>query len=224
MLKRLGEQPNPGPIIGEFSKAYLAVTQKHEALPLEELSRRFPYPLGYTLKTFLDDQKLFESGENVPQFAYDCCTVMGLLVRISATIGIQGYVSILGGKDAGLNREIVETLRAPADGSWLTLARRLSERLSKEKDPGLAGSLQQALNTKMSLEGSKKGSIAPAQALEKLVGFRNRLIHGERVQKNDLEEAVDLLLASGQGFRFSCRIRSVGQTWRRRFQVEWAPS
>ena len=34
---------------------------------------------------------------------------MGLLVRISATIGIQGYVSILGGTDAGLNREIVET-------------------------------------------------------------------------------------------------------------------
>ena len=62
---------------------------------------------------------------------------MGLLVRISATIGIQGYVSILAGKDAGLNREIVETLRAPADGSWLTLARRLSERLSKEKDPVL---------------------------------------------------------------------------------------
>ena len=78
----------------------------------------------------------------------------------------------------------------------------MSERLSKEKDPGLAGSLHQALNTKMSLEGSKKGSIAPAQALEKLVGFRNRLIHGERVQKNDLEEAVDLLLASVRGFGF----------------------
>ena len=42
VLKRLGEQPNPGSIIGEFSKTYLAVTQKHEALPLEELSRRFP--------------------------------------------------------------------------------------------------------------------------------------------------------------------------------------
>ena len=41
VLKRLGEQPNPGSIIGEFSKTYLAVTQKHEALPLEELSRRF---------------------------------------------------------------------------------------------------------------------------------------------------------------------------------------
>ena len=115
VLKRLEKQPNPGSIIGEFSKTYLAVTQKHEALPLEELSRRFPYPLGYTLKSFLDDQKLFESGENVPQFPYDCCTVMGLLVRISATIGIQGYVNILGGKDAGLNQEIVETLRAPAD-------------------------------------------------------------------------------------------------------------
>ena len=27
VLKRLGEQPNPGPIIGEFSKTYLAFLQ-----------------------------------------------------------------------------------------------------------------------------------------------------------------------------------------------------
>ena len=117
VLKRIGEQPNPGPIIAEFSKAYLSMPQKQEALPLTELSVKLPYPLGYELKSFLDDKKLFDSGENVPQFAYDLCAVMGLLVRLAATIGIQGYVSILGGKDTGLNREIIETLRAPADGS-----------------------------------------------------------------------------------------------------------
>jgi hypothetical protein len=202
VLKRIGEQPNPGPIIAEFSKAYLSMPQKQEALPLTELSVKLPYPLGYELKSFLDDKKLFDSGENVPQFAYVLCAVMGLLVRLAATIGIQGYVSILHGKDTGLNREIVETMRAPADGSWLTLARRLAERLSKEKSPGVAGSLQQGLSTKISLEGSKKGSTTPAQALERLVGFRNRLIHGERVAKSDLEEAVDLLLASVRGFGF----------------------
>ena len=202
VLNRIGEQPNPGPIIAEFSKAYLSMPQKQEALPLTELSLKFPYPLGYELKSFLDDKKLFDSGENAPQFAYVLCAVMGLLVRLAATIGIQGYVSILGGKDTGLNREIVETLRAPADGSWLTLARRLAERLSKEKNPGVAGSLQQGLSTKISLEGSKKGSTTPAQALERLVSFRNRLVHGERVAKSELEEAVDLLLASVRGFGF----------------------
>jgi hypothetical protein len=202
VLKRKEENRNPGPIIAEFSKAYLSMPQKQEALPLAELSLKFPFPLGFKLKSFLDEKKHFDSGESSPQFAYNLCTVMGLLVRLAATIGIQGYVNILNGKDIELNREVVETLRAPADGSWLTLARRLAKRLSKEENPGVAGNLNHALTTKISLEGSKKGSATLAQALERLVGFRNRLVHGERIAKNDLEEAVDLLLASVRGFGF----------------------
>ena len=201
VLKRLGEQPNPGPIIGEFSKAYFTMPKKQEALPFDELCRRFPYPLSYELKRFLDEKKLFDSGENAPQYAYDCCAVMGLLVRLAATIGIQEYVKTIGGKDAGLNREIIETLRTPADGSWLALARNLAKRISKEKNPGLAGVLQQALSTKVSLQGSK-GSTTPTQALEKLVSFRNRLIHGDRSAKNDLKDVVVLLLTSIRGFGF----------------------
>ena len=93
VLKRTGEQPNPGPIIAEFSKAYLSMPQKQEALPLTELSVKLPYPLGYELKSFLDEKKLFDSGENVPQFAYVLCAVMGLLASSAVFLAKGAWTS-----------------------------------------------------------------------------------------------------------------------------------
>ena len=204
VLKRLGEKPNPGPIIGQFSKQYFAAPKKPEVVPIEDLVRQFPYPLSFKLKNVLDDKARYQSGEDVPQYGYDCCAVMGLLVRIAAAIGIQSYVDLVGGSDIEFNRAIMETLQAPADGGWLSLARRLTQQLQSREGAVIVKQLHEGLGQRVQLEGEgkKKGGVQVSQALEQLVSFRNRLVHGERISSQELEEAVDLLIAAVRGFAF----------------------
>ena len=204
VLKRLGQKPNPGPIIGQFSKQYFAAPKKPEVVPIEDLVRQFPYPLSFKLKNVLDDKARYQSGEDVPQYGYDCCAVMGLLVRIAAAIGIQSYVDLVGGSDVEFNRAIMETLQAPADGGWLSLARRLAQQLHSREGAAIVKQLHDGFGQKVQLEdeGKNKKNVQVSQALEQLVSFRNRLVHGERISAEELEEAINLLVVATRGFAF----------------------
>lgn len=196
--KRLGEKPTPGPIIDAFSERHLPKQLVASEVPLARLAEALPYPLGLKVKLLLAERERREAGEPTPQIPYELCAVAGLTLRVAAAIGIQSYVRIAGAKDAAMNREVVDTLRAPADGSWRELAVALAKILGGREDAQLARKLHAALNSKVGIKGVGK----VATALQELVSFRNDLIHGERLTEDASNRALDLLLEVVRAFGF----------------------
>jgi hypothetical protein len=208
---RLSLEDNPakfwGPLWGEVKRAHQPKKVDASAQPLPELAARLPYPLGLKVRQNIEERNLREAGEPVPQYAFNLCATMGILVRLAAMLTIQSYVVRTGAKNAELNKMIVDTLRAPADGGWLAVAQRLSKALEKRDDAPVAKAVASGLNKSVKLQDKTlakraKGANKPNQALQELVSFRNRLAHGERISEEELLRAEALLEVAARGFGF----------------------
>lgn len=156
---------------------------------LEEAARTAPYPLGPALSEVVDAWH----GEDAPAaIAFDVCAAAGVLLRLAGAVALRGYVETAGAPDLALNRRVLEVLRAPADGSWLTLAAVLSQRAAQAGD-GWAAALHRGLRRRPS---SRRGAPSGVGALGDLVALRNRLVHGDPITQEDAERGVGLLAAA----------------------------
>jgi len=183
-------------IMGEFRSQHLAKRPVTQKATIEELAQRLPYPLGLKLRALLRSARRKEEGEAEPQFAWDVCSVMGLVVRLLALIGIQSYLRVESGKkDADINHRIMDTLRAPSDGAWLSLAQHLSKNLRQDTLGPLFHKLSEAFRKKVD-------TVKPGDALGAVVSFRNSLIHGETMNNEEVKLVYNKLISGIRGLHF----------------------
>lgn len=202
VLKSRGVAPDVKFIVGGFTQNFITKQAKKSSLTTEQLISFLPYPISHKAQSLVNDSKRRDDGENVPQFAYDICSLMGLIIRFNAVITIKSFILHSCGKDHSMNGLITSTIRSPSDGSWLSLLRRLGNKLSKDDASPLISNLMKALSTKRKVLG--KSSQTTIQIFENLVNFRNRLIHGEKITVEDINEARDMLFTSLLSLEFLC--------------------
>ena len=191
---------SPGPLWGALKKQHQQ-TREATGVPWSELPDALPYPLGLKLRLFMQAGKRLDAGESEPQFAFELCAVMGVLVRMAALVAIQAYVRA-GKSDAEINHAVVDKLRSPSDGGWLEVALRVSRSLQGAEAP-FAQRVADSLGDKSSV-GKVVRSVAkvstPQQALQALVTFRNDLVHGEPISAERLSRARAQLEVAVRGF------------------------
>lgn len=213
---------HPGPLWGIFRRRFPPKSTDNEAyVPMEDMVNRLPYPLGMKLKDLLRAQRRRMEGERERQFPFEICAVAGILVRLAAVLLVRAFVEA-DKTDAVLNRMIVERLRKPTDGGWLEIARRLSKTLRDSDEPVvrrlLDGMAKKVARANLGVGESVKPKVGqPWQALHELVGFRNRLVHGDTPDDIRLDEALTLLEVALRGFTSlsACRVlvRSGDRVW-----------
>lgn len=223
----LREDKKPGAVIRGFVNAHLPKRPQPKEKPREEILAQLPYPLGMRATAVFRSWQRKRAGESEPQLHYDLAAVMGIGVRVALTLGIQTYVN-RGFVSSGdpLNPKIVKVLRAPADGSMLTLAREIAKKLSKKPEAPLMAALHQGLSQKAlatdpdgdavtQIEGTKN----IAQAIDKLVSFRNDLLHGERIDEDRETLALRCLEAMLRGLSFLSEWELVVRSGERAFKL-----
>jgi hypothetical protein len=217
VLARL-DSDDPGRLWGLLKGKYQPKQRDVRLVPFDELAGSLPYPLGFKLRGLLQAAQRLDEGEQEPQFAFELCAVMGVLVRLSALITIQGFVAS-GKKNTELNRAIVEGLRKPADGTWVAVAKRLSKAL-KGAEPSLAQRVGIALADKPKVDDEiKKLAKAPTtvKALDALLSFRNQLVHGDPISPEQLQQARAQLQVAIRGFawlaEYRLEVHHAGATW-----------
>lgn len=209
---------HPGQLWGALKKQHQPKPEAVQLLPFADLANSLPYPLGYKLNALLQAEVRIQDGEREPQFAFEMCSVMGLLVRMAAMIAIQAYVKS-GKTDASLNHTIMDKIRAPSDGGWLELAQRLSKAL-KDSDTPFAQRVSEGLTSKPKVEADLKklAKVSTAQAaLSGLIKFRNDLVHGETISDARLQQALAQLKVAVRGFSwlasYDLRVSHRGTHW-----------
>ena len=191
VLKSRNIAPDIKFIISGFSQKFITNQTNKSFLTVEQLIAFLPYPISHKTQTLVNDSKRRDAGENVPQFAYDLCSLMGLIIRFNAVITIKSFILHSKGKDHSMNGLISSTIRSPSDGSWLSLLRRLGTKVPQDDALPLISNLMTALSSKRKVPG--KSSQTAIQLFENLVNFRNRLIHGDKITVEDINEARDML-------------------------------
>lgn len=187
---------------------------------LRDLSARLPYPLGLKVGQLLRAERRREEGGPEPQFPFEICAMMGLLVRLSALVGVQAYTSA-GGADAALNHRIAEALRQPSDGMWFDLAGALAKAL-KGRDLAWLDRIAETFDTKPAvdpdlLRAAGRGGRSVRARLQDLVSFRNKLLHGEALSEAEIDAAWAKLQIAMTGFAwladYALHVHHAGQTW-----------
>ena len=69
---------HPGPLWGYLKKQYTPIQRDAELIPLTDLAREFPYPLGYKVRQLLQADLNRKAGQPEPMFAFEICSIMGL--------------------------------------------------------------------------------------------------------------------------------------------------
>ena len=201
VVARLG-RGNAGWLYGAARRAHAPARRDASRVPLTELARSLPYPLGFKLDGLLRAQQRREEGEPEAQFPFELCALMGLLVRVSALVGVQAYVAT-GGKDAGVNHRIAEAIQRPSDGKWLELAHGLVKDL-KGRELAWLDRVGAALDGKPAVDPAVKKAAGASKKvmghLSDLVSFRNKLLHGEPLDDADLDRAWAQLCIVVRGF------------------------
>ena len=219
VVSRIGEK-HPGKTWGMLMRKKVAKKQPPAVRPLPEIADVLPYPLGLRLRQLLLANRRRQEGESEPQFPFEVCAVMGVVVRLSALILIRAYVES-GRNNAQSNDLIVTKLRAPSDGGWLEVSQRLGKSLKGRGASPLADLVQTALTSSPALDPSVKkkagGAKTAGAALQQLIKFRNDLVHGEPITDGMLERAMALLELVVRGFAplatHALRVRHKGKTW-----------
>ncbi|MGB0590195.1 MAG: hypothetical protein ACPGU1_10990 [Myxococcota bacterium] len=221
------EGKKPGAVIGGFIKAHLPKRPKPKEKPRDEVFTRLPYPLGMRATAVFRAWERKRAGESEPQLHYDLSAVMGIGVRVALTLGIQAYVNrgLVSSGDA-LNPKIVKVLRAPADGAMLSLAREIAKKLAKKDGAPLMAALHAGFGQKAVATNPDTDAITPvkgikdaAQAFEKLVSFRNDLIHGERIAEDRETLAFQCLEGALRGLGFLADWELVVRSGERGFKL-----
>ena len=201
-------QTHPGPLWGDLLKTHRVGKRDVQRVPFGELAGALPYPLGFKMRALLRAERRIEEGVDEPQFDFELCSVMGVLVRLAALICVEAYVRSPK-DDSTLNHEIVRTLRAPADGSWLNLTRALVRALPEYTLP-FVDRVRDALASKPRVTAevaAAAGARKTGAALDKLIHFRNDLIHGEPITAERRAQAQALLRVAIRGFAWLAEYR-----------------
>ena len=218
IVSRLGGG-HPGALWGQVKGRFAPKKRKAEVRPLPDLAERLPYPLGFKIRELLQSQRRQSEGEAEPQYPFELCAVMGVLVRLSALITLRAFVDAKK-SNPELNHLIVSRLRAPSDGGWLELSQRLSKELKDAEQP-LAELVRTALDSNPQLSPEVKqrarGGTKTSQALANLVKFRNDLLHGENISEEELDQASAYLEVAIRGFAslgdYRLEVRHGEKTW-----------
>jgi hypothetical protein len=187
-----------------------------QQIQLERLLAELSYPLGLTAGEWFREQKRFEEGERSGRLPFLVCRVLGVSVRLAAAIAIRALAESQS-RDVELNVQVLKTLRHPSDGGWLELLRLVSKALPLHP---WARFLRESLEQRYSTPdptGTLSQSESSFQAMERLVAFRNALIHGNAPTEPQIMEAsghVEVLL---RGFSWlaqhQIRVRWEGREW-----------
>ncbi len=206
---------------------------EEELKPLGDVVRELPFPLGLKASEFSHLHRMRQEGEEDPQFAFNLCATLSVILRLISLISIQSYVSATKAKDPGVNTEIVKALRSATDGKWLDISRQLLKYFkSKElKGPECAAVLQleNLLKTKVKFPkaqekdyqklGLKISDVRqnPLQLLNSLISFRNHLNHGGQITKAELDLAAiqmeHILRSLSPLCSYNLLVNSQGNTW-----------
>ena len=216
VTERLGVR-HPGSLFGAIKARHAKRPPKAQDRPAVELADLLPYPLGVKTRAVLGGS----TGEAPasPQHPFEVCALMGLLVRMSALLAMQDYVST-GGKDAEINRLITGAIQKPADGKWLELAQALTSKL-KGRNLTWLDRVHETLDRRPSgdpeLKTAAGGSKRVKALLADVIGFRNRLVHGEAITDDDVARAAAQTLLATRGFQwladYELQVRSEEQDW-----------
>ena len=117
VLKRLGQQPNPGSIIGEFNQLYAAAgTQAPAKLEAPGLSAidQYPYPLAVAWKSVVEESVPFVRLHR----SFDAFET---LIRFLSTITLCSLDPNTISLD--LRRQLVNLMERPSLGIWVNLLR-----------------------------------------------------------------------------------------------------
>ncbi len=189
-----GDPAAVGPLIGEFwgrqAVPGSSLRRTAEAWPdVRALVTQLPYPLGGRYRSFLAAWDARDSGPDdafAARLPWDLCAVVGIVLRLDAAMAIAAYIHGVGGTDAALNRMVLDRLRAPSDGAWLELTQRLTKACREASRLPHLDWIHACLRRRTGI----RGASSVREALEQLVAFRNRLVHGDEITDGDVRGAV----------------------------------
>ena len=182
ILSRSDQNNLIGQLMSQFNEIYFSKSDQLKQISDENLVKLLPYPLSAKINEIIKSKTNLDQGINQPQFGYKICSVLGLYLRFLGVLLINVYANRIDKKNIKVNNLIVKTIRAPSDGSWLSLIRELLKFLNKENNDKNLLLLKNNLEQKITNSNNKKYTIY--MILEDLVSFRNKLVHGEKVDQN----------------------------------------
>ena len=186
ILNRSNQNNLIGQLMSQFNDIYINKNDAISQISDEDLVKLLPYPLSAKINQIIKSKMNLDQNINEPQFGYQICSVLGLYLRFLGVLLINFYANRIDKKNIKINNLIVKTIRAPSDGSWLSLTRELLKSLTKENNDKNLLLLKSNLEKKIPNTNNKKISIY--MILEDLISFRNKLVHGEKVDHNLIVE------------------------------------
>lgn len=209
-----------GPLFAAFKPKDAKVSAP--VAELQDLAKSLPYPLGLKLLEVLRARRLREEGTPAPQEAFVVCAAMTVIVRLAALMAVRAYVES-NTNDAIVNRNVVDGLQKPSDGTWLELARSLAKGQAGDQGHAWGRLVHTAFEAKPALPDDTKrvvGGVSAGVALGELVALRNKLAHGEFWTQEQLARAHALLEVAARGFAAFAKHRFVVRLGERVFALE----
>ena len=186
ILNRSNQNNLIGQLMSQFNDIYISKNGETNQISDENLVKSLPYPLSAKINQIIKSKINLDQDINEPQFGYQICSVLGLYLRFLGVLLINFYANRIDKKNIKINNLIVKTIRAPSDGSWLSLIRELLKLLNKENNDKNLLLLKNNLEQKITNSNNKKNTIY--MILEDLISFRNKLVHGEKVDQQLIVE------------------------------------
>ena len=182
------------------------------------------FPISSKLKKFIYDAEMIDKGESRPQFYFSLCAISSLLLRYLASIHIQLYIEITEADEMNFNQKMVSIIERATDGQWQNICTDIQNHIKKssreqksiwkEEKPELMNlydilsSIFQSkvkyfhkdeIEEKHLFRVSKRGKKLPLKTttdlLTYLVGFRNSLVHAEKMEDSQYEGVCAVLFA-----------------------------
>ena len=182
------------------------------------------FPISSKFKKFVYDAEMIDRGESRPQFFFSLCAISSLTIRYLASIHIQLYVELTQADERKFNQKMVSIIEQATDGEWQSIctdvlnqikkASRDQKEIWKKEKPDLMELyeiLYSLFHSKVSFfhkeeidelhlfNMSRKGNRVPLKKtgdlFTYLIGFRNKLIHAEKIPEPRFYGACAVLLS-----------------------------
>ena len=123
ILNRSNQNNLIGQLMSQFNDIYISKNDETNQISDENLVKLLPYPLSAKINQIIKSKINLDQDINEPQFGYQICSVLGLYLGFLGVLLINFYANRIDKKNIKINNLIVKTIRAPSDGSWLSLIR-----------------------------------------------------------------------------------------------------
>ena len=158
---------------------------------LRELSFEMPYPLGFRTEEFVRETEEYLEERGSTNYAFLLASMNGLLLRFFSALALSVYIRELNAPDVQFNQEIVESLEAPADGTWKHFLDRILQEGLRKQHPWLLRLHEEITSPRWTQKAEKKESLRAAIAMQEMIQFRNQLLHSShRFQKEEILLAI----------------------------------